>query len=96
MASIAIGIGIDYNIHFLSHLKQETQYGLSIEDGIERAVLEKGKPIIINATTVGTWIFSSDFFLSCPDQKFWLAFVCHNPYDLRYESYFSACTCYDS
>ncbi len=76
VASIAIGIGIDYTIHFLSHLKQEVQNGLSIEDGIEKTILEKGKPIIINATTVGLGFLVLVFASLVPVKNFgWLLFV---------------------
>ena len=76
VASIAIGIGIDYTIHFLSHLKQEVQRGLSIEEGVEKTILEKGKPIMINATTVGLGFLVLVFASLVPIKNFgWLLFV---------------------
>ena len=52
IASVAIGIGIDYTIHFLSaflHFKAEN---LQFEELMEKAILGTGKAIIFNAASV--------------------------------------------
>ena len=53
VASIAIGIGIDYTIHFLSRFRQELG---SVQDervAFERALRTTGRAILLNAATVG-------------------------------------------
>ncbi len=76
VASIAIGIGIDYAIHFISHLKQEVEKGLSLEESIRRTIIEKGRAILINATTVGFGFLVLVFGNLIPVRNFgWLLFV---------------------
>jgi len=62
VASIAMGIGIDYSIHFFSHFNDERKKGKSIEQAIIEGINVSGKAIIINFISVslgfGVLIFS--------------------------------------
>jgi len=49
LGSIAIGIGIDYAIHFLSRLRLEIQGGLGPTAAYERTLRTSGKGIVFNA-----------------------------------------------
>jgi len=51
ISSLAVGIGIDYTIHFIEFFKREYQTGGS--DFIHRTYIGCGKAIIINALSVG-------------------------------------------
>ena len=50
--SIAVGIGIDYTIHFITRLKEEVKSGESIEKAIENTMSTTGVAIFINSLTV--------------------------------------------
>jgi len=52
IASVAIGIGIDYSIHFLSRFRLEMASDRTPEEAIFRAHLTTGRAIIINAASV--------------------------------------------
>jgi predicted RND superfamily exporter protein len=51
IASLAVGIGIDYTIHFIESFKREYQSGGT--DFLRRAFSSCGKAILINAVSVG-------------------------------------------
>jgi uncharacterized protein len=51
ISSLAVGIGIDYTIHFIEFFKRE--YLIGGEDFLRRTYLGCGKAIIINALSVG-------------------------------------------
>jgi predicted RND superfamily exporter protein len=51
ISSLAVGIGIDYTIHFIEFFKRE--YRLEKNDFLRRTFLGCGKAIIINALSVG-------------------------------------------
>ncbi|MDR0376658.1 MAG: MMPL family transporter [Spirochaetaceae bacterium] len=53
IASLAVGIGIDYTIHFIESFKQEYQAGREGGDFLRRTFNSCGKAIIINAASVG-------------------------------------------
>ncbi len=53
IASIAVGVGIDYTIHFISRYSEEVSGGLSVRDALVRSVLTTGKAIVFNAMSVG-------------------------------------------
>jgi hypothetical protein len=50
IASLAVGIGIDYTIHFIDSFKREYERG---GDFLRRTFTSSGKAIIINAVSVG-------------------------------------------
>jgi predicted RND superfamily exporter protein len=53
IASIAIGVGVDYTIHFLSRYKEERLKSDDLDLVTERTILSSGKAIITNAVSVG-------------------------------------------
>lgn len=63
IASIAIGIGIDYAIHFFSRYKEEILIGKSAEEAVKITISNTGQAIFYNAAAVGlgflVLIFSS-------------------------------------
>ncbi len=52
IASIILGIGIDYSIHFLSRFRSLQEQGLPVEHIISETLHTSGRAIIYNATTV--------------------------------------------
>lgn len=52
IASITVGAGIDYAIHFITEYKHHIIQGRSVEDAIAFTVRISGKPICINVITV--------------------------------------------
>ncbi|MFO7820433.1 MAG: MMPL family transporter, partial [Halanaerobacter sp.] len=52
VASIAIGIGVDYTIHFLSAYHYERQRSDDLEQVCQNTILTAGKAIIFNAASV--------------------------------------------
>ncbi len=63
VASIAMGIGIDYSIHFISHFNRSVKIYGSVESAVEETILLSGKAIMINFISVSAGflvlIFSS-------------------------------------
>ena len=53
VASVSIGVGIDYSIHFLEAFKREIRAGGWNSNFLWRAFSSSGKAIIINAASVG-------------------------------------------
>ena len=52
VASIAMGIGIDYSIHFISHFNHSVKNYKSINTAIKETMLGSGKAIMINFISV--------------------------------------------
>ncbi len=52
IASLAIGIGIDYSIHFLSRYRHEIRLHESVEKAIETSLNTSGRAILYNALAV--------------------------------------------
>jgi predicted RND superfamily exporter protein len=52
IASLAIGIGIDYSIHFLSRYRHEIQMHDSVDKAIETSLNTSGRAILYNALAV--------------------------------------------
>ncbi|MCP4754968.1 MAG: MMPL family transporter [Proteobacteria bacterium] len=52
MASIAIGIGVDYTIHFMQRFKTQLQQGDTLEMAYVNTIRTSGKAIFINALSV--------------------------------------------
>jgi len=52
VASVAVGIGIDYSIHVISHFKDALRKGETVEDALHETVSISGKAIIINLISV--------------------------------------------
>ncbi len=53
IASVAIGIGIDYNIHYISHYTYERKEGKDVREAVRNTNSTTGKAIIYNAVSVG-------------------------------------------
>ena len=53
IASIVIGIGIDYSIHFFNRYKEELAAGKSVEKAIRITITNTGQAIFYNATALG-------------------------------------------
>ncbi|RLD56734.1 MAG: hypothetical protein DRJ01_14845 [Bacteroidetes bacterium] len=52
IGSVAVGIGIDYTIHFNSRFHSEIEKNKSLEDALETTLQTTGRAIIINAFSV--------------------------------------------
>jgi hypothetical protein len=52
IASITVGAGIDYAIHFITEYKRQISKGLNIDDAITNTLKVTGRPIIINVITI--------------------------------------------
>jgi hypothetical protein len=63
VASIDIGMGIDYCIHFLSRYRHEIRRGCSVEQALDIAMNTSGRGIIYNALAV-----SAGFLVLSPSQ----------------------------
>ncbi len=63
VSSVAIGIGVDYTIHFLERLKIQLRLGDSLSEAYATTVMTSGKAILVNATAVAAgflvFIFST-------------------------------------
>lgn len=57
IASIAIGIGIDYAIHFFNRYKEELAIGKSVEEALKISISNTGQAIFYNAVAVGLGFF---------------------------------------
>ena len=52
IASIAIGIGVDYTVHFLSKYRRERREGVEPQDAVSETIRTTGRAIIYNAVAV--------------------------------------------
>mgnify|MGYP000867900972 FL=1 len=53
IASLAVGIGIDYTIHFITNYKEEREESDDLEEVTRKTFRKSGRGIIINAVAVG-------------------------------------------
>ena len=73
IASIAIGIGIDYSIHFSSRFKEELKGGKTDLKALDKTLETTGQAIIINALTVALGFIILMWSNMLPMQRFgWL------------------------
>jgi hypothetical protein len=63
VASIDIGLGIDYCIHFLSRYQHEIKLGRSVDEAIDFTMNSAGRAIIYNAFAI-----SAGFLVLVPSQ----------------------------
>jgi predicted RND superfamily exporter protein len=70
VASVALGIGIDYSIHIISHFNETFKKTNDIEQAIEDAILISGKAIIINVISVSAGFLILIFSDMVPLQYF--------------------------
>ena len=64
IAACAVGIGIDYSVHYLHRYELERDAGLGTEDAIRAAARATGRPILFNALAVSAGfltLLGSDF-----------------------------------
>jgi hypothetical protein len=75
IASIMIGIGIDYGVHIMHRVHEEMDQGLSKTNAIKRAIERTGLSLVEAAMTTIAGI-SSIFFISIPAlQEFALVII---------------------
>ncbi len=72
VGSIALGIGIDYSIHFISGFNAHLKENGDAEKAIEKTLLSSGKAIIINVTSVAAGFLVLLFSQLVPLQNFGL------------------------
>ena len=70
VASIAMGIGIDYSIHFITHFHDGVQTGLSVPEAITNTMKISGKAILINFSSVAGGFLVLVFSKLVPMQYF--------------------------
>jgi len=63
VASVGIGLGVDYGIYYLGRLAEEKKKGLTISEAVFQGLITNGKSIIQIATTITIglllWVFSA-------------------------------------
>jgi hypothetical protein len=75
IASIMIGIGIDYGVHIMHRVHEEMDHGLSKKEAIQRAIERTGLSLVEAALTTIAGI-SSIFFINIPAlQEFALVII---------------------
>lgn len=52
IASITVGAGIDYSIHFVTAYRNLTKQGMGIDEALRETILTSGKAIVINVVTI--------------------------------------------
>ena len=73
IASIAIGIGIDYSIHFTNRFKEEFARNKNATYALEKTLTTTGRAILINALSVAAGFIILLFAQLIPIQRFgWL------------------------
>ncbi len=70
VASVALGIGIDYSIHIYSHFNASYQKNKDLRKAIEDSILISGKAIIINVVSVSAGFLVLIFSDMVPLQYF--------------------------
>jgi len=72
VASVALGIGIDYSIHVITHFNHSIKNGDSIHDALESTIMISGKAIVINVASVTAGFLVLLFSQMVPLQYFGL------------------------
>ena len=72
VASIAIGIGVDYSIHVITHFNSSVKEGASISHALKNTIGISGKAIIINVISVSAGFLVLLFSEMVPLQYFGL------------------------
>ena len=70
VASVALGIGIDYSIHIISHFNHTYQITSNAKIAIEDTIMISGKAIIINVISVSAGFLILIFSEMVPLQYF--------------------------
>ncbi|MCK5836533.1 MAG: MMPL family transporter [Desulfobacula sp.] len=66
IASVVIGIGVDYSIHYLSRLRKNLDSGMEFASALDNTVSHSGKAIVSNAVTVGCGFLALWFSVLTP------------------------------
>jgi len=72
VASVALGIGIDYSIHIISHFNHEYKSGKQTYEALEETIKVSGKAILINVISVSAGFLVLLFSEMVPLQYFGL------------------------
>jgi predicted RND superfamily exporter protein len=72
VASIAMGTGIDYSIHVITHFNSHLKQGASISEALDETIAVSGKAIIINVISVSAGFLVLLFSEMVPLQYFGL------------------------
>ena len=72
VASVSMGIGIDYAIHFISHITHSQKEGALLNEAIEGATHTSGRAIVINVLSVTLGFLVLIFSDLVPLQRFGL------------------------
>jgi hydrophobe/amphiphile efflux-3 (HAE3) family protein len=72
VASVALGIGIDYSIHIITHFNHALKESGDIRKALENTLLVSGKAIIINVVSVSAGFLVLLFSQMVPLQQFGL------------------------
>ena len=72
VASIALGMGIDYSIHIITHFSKKFDEVKNIEEAIKDSIMISGKAIIINVISVAAGFLVLTFSHIVPIQNFGL------------------------
>ena len=72
VASVALGIGIDYSIHIISHFKTSFKKNNDVYAAVQESILVSGKAIIINVVSVSAGFLVLVFSDMVPLQYFGL------------------------
>jgi predicted RND superfamily exporter protein len=75
MASVALGIGIDYSIHIISHFKHIYGITKDAQKAIKETIMISGKAIIINVVSVSAGFIILVFSQMVPLQYFGILIV---------------------
>ena len=70
IASLAIGIGIGYSIHFLYRLREELQRDMPFDDALHLTLTTTGRAILINTLAVALGFFVLVFSVMTPQKYF--------------------------
>jgi len=70
VASIALGIGIDYSIHVISHFNHSMKDGESLDKALDDTIMISGKSIFINVVSVSAGFLVLIFSQMVPLQYF--------------------------
>jgi predicted RND superfamily exporter protein len=72
VASIAVGIGIDYSIHVITHFNSHLKEGATLSKALDETIAVSGKAIIINVISVSAGFLVLIFSEMVPLQYFGL------------------------
>ncbi len=72
VASVAMGIGIDYSIHVITHFNHSLRETKDVRSAVQETILSSGKAIVINVVSVAAGFLVLLFSQMAPLQNFGL------------------------